>query len=168
MLVSEFYEGTPEIINREFQGINVKFIDGKTGNRKFCTGYCNNNIHKGCLNDKIIKQHGCYEKECSFFFTNVDLFFSEIRKIKKEEEKREKEKLSQIIRQCDEVAKSFDGIRVTDVSQNGDMFEIEYVTVCSNDISLLELKLQNTINSKILIKEKKCDYDTAVRLFLEH
>lgn len=168
MLISAFREN-PIVINIELTGINHRFINGKVRNRKFSKGYCNCDLHRGCMDSQQIAQHKCYEKECTHFFDIIDDYYEEKKNSHKEILKQEKQiaaEEKEIIRQCNEMTDSFEGIKIIAASKrSGGIWVLEYITVCSIDIIKFEHKVSQVLGNIKMVR-KNCDFDTALQLFL--
>ncbi len=168
MLVSEFRE-TPIIINIEMKGVNHRFINGKVRNRKYSAGYCNCNLHRGCLDDQQIVQHACFEKECPHFFKIIDDYYHERKTAHKKAAKEEKQLIieeMQIVKKCNSLVDDNDGLRITSARKwNKNIWVLEYITICSVDLTRVEQRITNAIGAVKMVK-KECDFDTSMRLFL--
>lgn len=168
MLVSVFYENEPIILDRELSGINCRFINGTVKNRKSCSGYCNYDEHRGCLTDKMIHQHKCIEKACTFFFKQMDCF-DECEKNRRKAERKASRKLAvsteKILAECSEVVKDYEGIKLTRARMQDDgVWEITYAAVCSVDHESMLSKLRNVVNDSINLVKGNYSFDTCVEI----
>lgn len=77
---------------------DVRFIDGvyRHVSNDAVLGYCNNSLHKGFLNKKVMDEHQCIDKKCRFFDKNQSSsFWLSIEKRKDERKKGLQEKKMQ-------------------------------------------------------------------------
>lgn len=168
MLISKFRE-KPLIINIEMKSINHTFINGRKRNRKYSAGYCDCELHRGCLDEKQIVQHECYEKECPYFFIIIDDYYADRKKLHKEIEKEKKRIIAEeklIVEQCNLLIENDDGMRIISAKKkSNEMWILEYITVCSVDIMKLEQKIVEKIGAVRMIR-KECDFETSMMLFM--
>ena len=98
----------------------------------------------------------------------VDEIYSEIRKRRKEEEREKRKaekKITSILIQCNDLAKEFDGIKATAAKENNGRWVIEYIALFGADPQPYQSKLSEYFG-EIEMVEKKCDYETAERIYL--
>lgn len=69
---------------------NVRYFKEHIRDSKVC-GYCHSNAHKGKLTVKMLRQHGCLQKQCSCLERYEDHPFWKERAFKKAQKKARKE-----------------------------------------------------------------------------
>lgn len=149
-------------------GVNARFIDGRTRNRKYCAGYCNSTIHPGYLTDDMVLCHQCGDKNCDFFCHDID-FEKEAKKSrikeKKRRERKERAEREEVMRLCCNVACTFDGVGIAKVRKEGPtLWEVRYAAIASFDKEGFEGELKRTLNADVHLVDCGYDFERAVEL----
>lgn len=147
-------------------GINYRYINGNQKNRKHCRGYCDCDLHRGCLTAKMITQHSCEEKKCSKLFINMDYESQDKRKEAKRNRKIEQEIITDIIEKSNN-AISEEGMKVIYAKRglNGQWI-LGYVSIAEYDITKIRTDIVSYINEDIVMEDCKFDFDTAAKIIV--
>lgn len=170
MLVSVYFDKEPCTITNDENAIDVKYITGEVKNRKFCVGYCNLNTHPGYLTQKLVDEHKCHEKECTFFFEYVNLNSDEKRMTINDNKALAKKKEldeAKVLKLCQTACEGFEGIKVIKANkdQNG-IWILQYASICIVNEAFMKIEIGKLLEAEFIMKKIECDFDIAVKLVL--
>lgn len=170
MLISVYFDKEPCTIPNDENALNVKYITGEVKNRKFCVGYCNLDTHPGYLTQKMVDEHKCHEKECVFFFEDININKAEKRMVIHDNKALVKQKEldeAEVLKLCQAACEIFEGAKVIKANKDQNrIWHLQYVSICTVDEALLKREIGNFIETDFIIKKIECDFDIAVKLVL--
>lgn len=168
LLISVHYDREPIILNNHLKGYNYQYINGQIKNKKFCRGYCNFNNHKGCLTEKMIKEHKCMEKACPFLFIPIkcDECEQKQRKIKDKTLNRRKTANERYIQNvCMKCLEEYENIKITRIDMdNSDYLKVRYVAVFGVDEEPIKSILESELHMNVRLCREKYDFSTCVEI----
>ncbi|MCL2153106.1 MAG: helix-hairpin-helix domain-containing protein [Oscillospiraceae bacterium] len=118
---------------KEIKKPDVFLIDGSPIKNTKVVAYCNNATHWGWLNVRLMQEHSCLEKQCSFLEKANPNYWANIERnrIKKEFERTQKKGKAAKIKERDEyihtVLKPYKDIYVTSIREEKGCIHIAYI-----------------------------------------
>ncbi len=167
MWITMFGDTTIDTPKECTEKINYRFINGKEKNRKYCEGFCNNPIHRGCLTKGMIAKHGCLEKECTAFYVDTVGDLPKYRREEAKAKRRNQKALEEMVAQTNELI-DVEGIRVVSAKRDGnESWIFDYITIASIDMDDVLRRLRERFGENLTMVEKYVDFDTAAKIVFE-
>lgn len=136
----------------------VKCVDGIMRHYKNCIGFCNNYIHKGFLTTRLLREHKCLEKNCTFLDakTNHPYF------LEKKKKKQRKQHINEIKKKNKDSEKEIIQFAKSLFNKNGDvvmckhLYDSTFILVTHslifNDNENLSRKIYSKLKLHVYIK----------------
>ena len=161
MLVLAFpKENNSKPFLKDTNSINCVLINSKVVNRNSCKGYCDYHSHSGYLDEKLMKEHKCCERECIHLYLlknkakEVFNTSKDVGLITEDELKKTLEKVE------------IEGFKISTVTSiTIDTFQVEYISLGNIDEDKVTKLLETKTHVKIKLKQKKINFDVIEKLF---